>query len=75
MKTLLSAVFKDVDVIQVAPFDIQLARDLLPRWTFLLFRAAMKLHLLRPRFHFRLIANARNPKVNSGSSRNSGERI
>jgi len=55
---LLSAVFRDVDVIQVAPFDIQLARDLLPRWAFLLFRAAMKLHLLRPRFHFRLIANA-----------------
>ena len=58
LKTLLSATFPVVEVSQVSPLDVALARDILPDWVFRIFRGFVRARIRRPRFYFRLIANA-----------------
>lgn len=61
LRALLCSSFTDVTVREVSPLDDALARDVLPRWAHRLYRMASKIGLLRPRFHFRMIATARIP--------------
>lgn len=58
LKTLLSDTFPAVEVRQVSPLDAALARDVLPDWVFRIFRLLVRFRILRPRFYFRLIADA-----------------
>jgi ubiquinone/menaquinone biosynthesis C-methylase UbiE len=59
LQALLRSTFGTVEVTEVAPIDGTLARDLLPRWLWVVHRALAKVGLVRDRHFFRLIAQAR----------------
>jgi SAM-dependent methyltransferase len=58
LAALLRPTFRTVEVAEVAPVDGTLARDLLPRWLWVVHRALAKVGLVRDRYFFRLIAEA-----------------
>jgi hypothetical protein len=59
LRALLAPAFASVSVDEVGPADGALARDLLPRWLFVVYRASVRLGLARDRLYFRLVAEAR----------------
>ena len=58
LNELLLARFESVEIRQIVAADFDIAKDLLSKWTFRMYRIARKLGLERDKLHFRLIANA-----------------
>jgi ubiquinone/menaquinone biosynthesis C-methylase UbiE len=55
---LFKSCFRSVEVAQIAPLDSEILRELLPRWASFAWDMSARLRLVRPKYSFRLLANA-----------------